>query len=170
MNVFNMINGGGGSGSGLYVWKKYKDSSKSEFIDYVIDDDSTKYPDGGEQGGFYYEKISAIDPSLFNCTKSEIGTFSLTSSSTSITINHSLGVSPSLIIVWTKDDSTSLVTRYGAVCNSSGSQAVAEIHHNGGGYGYGTTGSNSTTSITLSTTKYPYEWGSGMTYHYVIMA
>ena len=24
MNAFNMINGGGGSGSGLYMWKKFK--------------------------------------------------------------------------------------------------------------------------------------------------
>ena len=36
--------------------------AKGNFIEYVVSDNPNKYPDDGEQGGYYYEKM--FDPSL----------------------------------------------------------------------------------------------------------
>ena len=36
--------------------------AKGKFIEYVVSDNPNKYPDDGEQGGYYYEKM--FDPSL----------------------------------------------------------------------------------------------------------
>ena len=46
---------GGGNSEGKYVWKKLT-TQGGDFIDYVVSDSETDYPDGGTQGGYWYEK------------------------------------------------------------------------------------------------------------------
>ena len=45
---------GGGKSSGLYVWKKLT-AQGGDLIYFVVSDNETTYPDGGMQGGYYYE-------------------------------------------------------------------------------------------------------------------
>ena len=47
---------------GLYVWKKYEyeSSTVGDFVDYVVSDTETAYPDGGAQEGYWYEKNKDI--------------------------------------------------------------------------------------------------------------
>ena len=45
---------GGGKSSGLYVWKKLT-ADGGDFIDFVVSNSPTAYPNGGMQGGYYYE-------------------------------------------------------------------------------------------------------------------
>ena len=47
---------GGGKPEGLYAWKKCQNDTDHTFIDYVVSDKETAYPDGGEKGGYWYEK------------------------------------------------------------------------------------------------------------------
>ena len=48
---------------GLYVWRKYEyeSSTVGDFVDYVVSDTETAYPDDGEQGGFTYRKIQTTE-------------------------------------------------------------------------------------------------------------
>lgn len=47
------VSGGGGSGSGQYVWSKHE-SETGPIIEYVTGDTETDYPDGGWIDGFWY--------------------------------------------------------------------------------------------------------------------
>lgn len=42
--------------SGKYLWSK-KESADGDVIGYAVDDDSTKYPDGAWQDGYYWECV-----------------------------------------------------------------------------------------------------------------
>lgn len=73
-----------------------------ELIGYVVSDKETAYPDGGEKGGYWYEKFSErITPELFGCTKMAIDevTFSSRTLLSEVTFNHSLGEKPSHVII-----------------------------------------------------------------------
>ena len=82
---------------GLYVWRKYEyeSSTVGDFVDYVVSDTETDYPDGDVQDGHWYKKVvEGVD----------FGTFTPVSSAsppvqTSIIIEHSLGVVPSHVYV-----------------------------------------------------------------------
>lgn len=88
LSVKNML--GGGKPEGLYVWKKLS-AQGGDFIDYVVSDKETAYPDGGEKGGYWYEKVSDV--------KITTGTLSV-SRLTSLTIEHGLSVKPTKFILW----------------------------------------------------------------------
>ena len=45
---------GGGKSSGLYVWKKLT-AEGGDFIDFVVSNSPTAYPDGGYKSDYYYE-------------------------------------------------------------------------------------------------------------------
>ena len=50
-----------------------------DFIDYIVSDKETAYPDGGEKGGYYYEKVvEGITPEAFGCTKMAVDEFTVT--------------------------------------------------------------------------------------------
>lgn len=89
---------------GLYVWKKYEyeSSTVGDFVDYVVSDTETAYPDGGMQEGYWYEKVSeGIPLSLFNASKYAIDTFTLASDTLSqeYSISHSLGSTPKFVFL-----------------------------------------------------------------------
>ena len=75
---------------------------KTDFLGYIVSDNETAYPDGGEKGGYWYEKVSeGITPEMFGCTKMAVDTFTLTSRTkiTDYTISHSLGEIPKFIFI-----------------------------------------------------------------------
>ena len=61
--MIGKCNTGGGKSSGLYVWKKLS-SQGGIFIEYVVSDNPNKYPNDGEQGGYYYETVEDVTPEV----------------------------------------------------------------------------------------------------------
>lgn len=43
-----------------YVWGKYT-ASGGDLLDYVYSTDSSAYPDGGMQGGYYYKRVKPVE-------------------------------------------------------------------------------------------------------------
>ena len=78
---------------------------KSTFIDFVVSDSPTAYPDGGEQGGYWYERMKeGITPEMFGCTKMAIDTVTYSSDQSGdrwdgLRINHTLGTVPKFSIL-----------------------------------------------------------------------
>ena len=125
-NMFNLFGAGGGKSEGIYIWKKYSDSIKADFIGYVVSDDETKYPDKAEQDGFYYEKVE-LTLDAFGCTKFETGSFVTTSTATSKTVSHSMGVMPKFAFVWTEKYDRKL-SAYVAAFTTSGTVGATIVY------------------------------------------
>lgn len=85
------------SSSGLYVWKKLS-AKGGTFIDYVVSDSTDAYPDGGTQGGYWYEKVKNF---MFGLIKEAHGSFIPSSNSKSYSITHNLGSKPKFIVIYT---------------------------------------------------------------------
>ena len=66
-------------------------AEKIAFVDFTVSDDPTAYPDGGEQGGYWYEKV------VEGVAGIDFGEVTLASTTTSVTVNHNLGVVPSWV-------------------------------------------------------------------------
>lgn len=92
--------GGGGKKEGQYVWKKLT-ANGGDFIDFVVSDQSTAYPDGGEQGGYWYEKMEQY---AFGYSKVETGNFVITSDSQTADISHGLGEVPKAAYLMTTEN------------------------------------------------------------------
>lgn len=98
-----IVRKGGGKKSGAYVWKKLT-AEGGDFVDFAVDNDPNKYPDGGEQGGYWYEKVIEFTPEMFGYSKISIDKFTFTSDIGSQEfINHSLGEIPKMAIIIGKD-------------------------------------------------------------------
>ena len=83
---------------------------KTDFLGYIVSDKETAYPDGGEKGGYWYEKVGeGITPEMFGCSKMAVDTFTLTSRTPTkdYTISHSLGTIPKYFIVVYEDEPAS---------------------------------------------------------------
>ena len=87
-----------------------------DFIGYIVSDKETAYPNGGEKGGYWYEKVSDIsktDKIIFDTANqlipdnvkamSLVHTEEITPASDSSTLNHSYGKIPYQFIVTTED-------------------------------------------------------------------
>ena len=72
------------------------------FLDYIVSDKETAFPDGGEKGGYWYEKIVDI-LGLLSCTKILVETFIPTRNISvgygTYTLNHGLGEIPKYAIL-----------------------------------------------------------------------
>ena len=71
-----------------YVGEKTLNETSYNFLDYIVSDSSTDYPDGGVQDGYYYEKVKEAYKGI------DCGVITLTSASQEITVEHNLGVAP----------------------------------------------------------------------------
>lgn len=88
-----------GTIASVETWSDY--TKEGQFLDYVVSDNESAYPYGGEQGGYWYEKVvEGIDLSALGCTKAV--TEKITPSSTTSRIYHSLGITPKIVIVTTE--------------------------------------------------------------------
>ena len=85
---------------GTYVWKKLT-AHGGDFVNFVVSEQSTAYPDGGTQDGYWYEKVvDGLDLSLFGCTKYAVDKFTFSSNTTyKTTVNHSLGEIPKFTFI-----------------------------------------------------------------------
>lgn len=81
----------------------YKVNTLKSVLDFVVSDDPTAYPDGGEQDGYWYEKFQ-LDPALFGCTKYAVDKFTLTGrTGQSYSVPYSLDEIPKLAIITTEE-------------------------------------------------------------------
>ena len=142
-----------------------------EFISYVVSEDSTTYPDGGEQGGYYYESFTPYGIDAFGCTKYETGSFTVTSTTTSWKITHSLGVVPKFVILYRADTGTQYLSHAVYTFTTAGT-------YGGGGCASMSTSTNpnyenlsnaSSTYVQLSTTNLSSFYFYG-TLKYIILA
>lgn len=90
---------------GNYVWEK-SISQGGEFVEYVISEDSTTYPNGGMQNGYWYELVKDVPdiltPSLYTRVAIDKIKFSSDTELSDITLNHSLGTYPLMAILMGK--------------------------------------------------------------------
>ena len=104
------ILGGGVTGeenpSTKNFYKVYGYLYSDNFLDYIVSDKETAYPDGGVKDGYWYEKVvEGLSLEVFGCTKYAVDEFSY-ASDTAVpgynaknTINHSLGVIPKFAFI-----------------------------------------------------------------------
>lgn len=82
---------GDGKSEGQYVWKKLT-AQGGDFLDYVVSDNETKYPDGAvHTDGYWYERVASNIAS---------GSITPTSNVTSLSIEHNLGANPKILFVF----------------------------------------------------------------------
>ena len=105
---------------GLYVWKKLT-AQDGDFVDFVVSDSPTAYPDGGEQGGYWYE---LFDLKSFGI---DFGEVTLASSAASVTVSHNLGVVPSWVALIPKSLAT---TNSSSLFNINGKTAYSAMSSN----------------------------------------
>lgn len=90
--MLSVKSAGGGSKKGQYVWKKLT-AEGGDFIDFVVSDDETAYPDGGEKDGYWYERFD-------NAVKGiDFGKVTLAETAEAVTVAHNLGVVPSWVAI-----------------------------------------------------------------------
>lgn len=148
---------------GLYVWKKYEyeSSTVGDFVDYVVSDTETEYPDGDVKDGYYYEKMDFSIEQIIGITKAAKDTFTFASDTylNDATLTHSLGAIPKLVIV--KDEKSQVVASGTYIAEIFG-YANNALYKNGGGtyetqsfsnY-YDATASNIRFNIATSTSRY----------------
>ena len=99
--------------TGIYVWKKLT-AEGGDFVDFVVNDTETAYPDGGMQDGYWYEKFNPVTLIANNIRKDvdiwgiigtlvegkagiDFGTVTLASSG-NLEFSHNLGKVPSHVI------------------------------------------------------------------------
>ena len=87
-----------------------------DFIDYIVSDKETAYPDGGEKGGYWYERVGGgLTPEVFGCTKVAIDAVTFASDQAFMSggvkyyLPHSLGEIPKHAILWAQTDITTYV-------------------------------------------------------------
>lgn len=96
---------GGYIADGTYIWREFTEKD-GIFIKNVSSDDELAYPDRGEQDGFWYEKV------VEGVAGIDTGTITLSSSKTSITVEHGLGVVPKCVILLPEGTSYSYNNSY----------------------------------------------------------
>lgn len=79
-------------------YHSFSDSYKS-FLDYVVSDNPNTYPDGAEQGGYWYERVSEFNAGF---SKAETGEFVYSSRTllNTLVINHDLNFVPHFVTVY----------------------------------------------------------------------
>lgn len=75
-------------------------TKQGSFIQFVVADNANAYPDGGTQGGYWYEKMKDF---MFGLTKETHGQFILSTDTEKYTLEHNLGAIPKFVVVYTND-------------------------------------------------------------------
>lgn len=173
-------------GTYKYAGTKVVSEEIKEFLDYIVSDKENAYPDGGEKGGYWYERVvEGIDLEKLGCTKFEEGTITPASTiqSASYSLSHSLGEIPRYLIVYLPEEdvpsSGSSLQVYIACANPS--SAYRDKGHD---YYY-ELGGTASQMYYNSTSSGGYTWTSskvqvyggyscplkaGLTYNYILLA
>lgn len=113
---------------GAYVWKKLT-AEGGDFVDFVVNDTETAYPDSGIQDGDWYEKFNPVTLIANNIRKDvdiwgivgtlvegkagiDFGTVTLSSSQSRVTVTHNLGKKPSFFLILIPNDQESMRMGY----------------------------------------------------------
>lgn len=80
---------------------------ESTFLGYVVSDKENSYPDGGTQGGYWYEKVVEKD---FGFEKVSFSKVTPTSNTYSISFSHDLGEIPKKVFVYTTNEEQTSVS------------------------------------------------------------
>lgn len=172
------LTGGTGYGSADTV-TSYKVNTLKSVLDFAVSDDPTAYPDGGTQGGYWYEKFQ-LDPTLFGCTKYAVDKFTLTErTSQTYSVPYSLDEIPKLAIIATEEVPTvnQVLVRSVGLSNGvvvSGLSCACLVFTNssdstGQGAARGTITINGTT-IRINTSDATIYYGAGIEYTLITMA
>lgn len=91
----------GGTGLMKYVGDKtyYVHNVIGETVGFVVSDNSSAYPDGGVQDGYWYERVSEGIPLPNGYTKFAVDKFTPTSNYTNMNIPHQLGMVPKFALI-----------------------------------------------------------------------
>ena len=87
VNIFG-VDGSFDNSYGAYVWKKLT-AQGGDFVDFVVSDSPTAHPDGGEQGGYWYEKVAKEKEVI-----AKSGGYTFSGTKNKITIPHGIGKKP----------------------------------------------------------------------------
>ena len=168
---------GGGKPEGLYAWKKLS-AQGGDFIDYIVSDKETAYPDGGEKGGYWYEKVGdGLTPEMFGCTKMAVDKYTFASQTDLATgIPHSLGVAPKYVFIFSyltdlPTLSYYLIEYYGR-CAGNSNGGITQgwmIYSSSGKWEHTSMGFVNTESILKANASY-YYWLTGVEYTAITMA
>ena len=101
---------------------------KKDFLGYIVSDKENAYPDGGEKGGYYYEKVEVIDLSKLGCTGYYEGSITPTSSATNPSLPIPSGIIPKWILLRVADKKAASGKLYACV------QKIAEEANGYGDY------------------------------------
>ena len=147
------------------------------FLDYVVSDKETAYPDGGEKGGYWYEKVCDLNLSSIGCTKYEMGSITPSSNTVDVTVTHSMGIKPKYGIMVREAEASSGYTiskvammvfeddYCGAYAFFSGGQK--DENYNGTTF-YKSINAFSDTKFTFSGSG-SYKFFSGFKYNYILL-
>ena len=147
---------------------------KSDFIDFVVSDQETAYPDGGTQDGYWYEKVvEGLQGEYYEVIP--------TSDTATIMISHTLGVTPSKILVISKTLPTLTYSTQGIFApifgNNSGKKGAILVNfYTTGNYPQAKISDLSTAvelsdkSVILHSYSSSYLFQSGITYEVYILA
>ncbi|HBI2170533.1 TPA: hypothetical protein KZI03_000604 [Listeria monocytogenes] len=159
------------------TWKDITLSNIQTVLDYVVSDDPTAYPDGGEHGGYWYEKFQ-LDPTLFGCTKYVVDTFTFSTDTPSqnLSINHSLGEVPLFYFISADKNAMGTSGTYIFICTG-----IADPNSNGYGIvkllvdgvvkrGYASGSFGPCTSDVVCTPSVSHKFKAGIEYTLITMA
>ena len=138
------------------------------FLDYIVSDKENAYPDGGEKGGYWYEKVrDGLTPEMFGCTKYEVGSFTLSSDNYTVSFNHTLGEKPKAVII---NENSSITDSNYVNTYLAPSSYGAYVYSNraSGNSASGNTLNESTVTVTTGNTSRNFK--SGVKYNYVLLA
>lgn len=102
-----------------YPYTLFESETTLSFIDYIVSDKETAYPDGGEKGGYWYERVAELNPQMFGYTKMAVDTFTPSSDTLfrNWSIPHSLGEIPKFVIIRAKSITSYVTTKYAETWN-----------------------------------------------------
>lgn len=142
-----------------------------KFINYVVSNDSNKYPsDGLHTDGYYYERVGGgIDISKLGCTKFEEGSFTPSGDAYVYNATHSLGVIPKFAIVYGGIISGYVCWQTFPIATSGDSRGACVSNGGTGSYT-----SSYTAKFTSSKAELQINSGgqfkAGIEYHYLLLA
>ena len=151
---------------GAYVWKKLT-ADGGDFIDFVVSDSETAYPDGAvHTDGYWYQRV-------VEGIKGEEIFFTQSTASRTVTIPHSLGVVPTgfHLRVTTYDERTNGVKT--VVCpftSDSSARGVYKFSGNSSIQNGGFEATITNTEITIDTNSNSWTFAAGYEYRMIVWA
>lgn len=149
---------------GMYVWRKFT-AQGGTFIDFVVSDIESAYPDGGLKDGYWYEKVTV------GTYKTTSGSITLTEASQSIEIGHGLSETPkAYLITMTSQPSTTTSTNFSAYPSNYRGTTAQDVTLVGNGSAFRrTTNTIDDKTITIKSYNSEHSFKAG-TYDWMAMA